>query len=129
MKKWSVSGCIIAALATAGYFLYPKLIHPVDKTVSQPYNAPNLTVEQIRTQLNSGDFKQKLEAGKQIDKLAPEEKLHVLLALSHDTESSSRMLAIKKMKSLEDPRAKERITEMAKSDPDTDVRELAGGVQ
>ncbi len=97
-----------------------------DTSVDKPYRKPELAAEEVRRKLASGDFRQRLEASKQIDKLAPEEKLQVLLILSKDPQASTRILAVKKLRELSDPRAKERLAEMAKSDSDPDVRELAG---
>ena len=97
-----------------------------DTTVKQPYKAPDLTVEEIRTKLQSEDFRQQLEASKQIDKLEPAEKLRVVLALSKDPRGKTRILAVKKLKAIDDAKARERLEQMAKDDPDPDVKDLAG---
>ncbi len=82
----------------------------VDTTVTRPYQEEDLTIREIRKKLQSGDFRQKLEASKQIDKLAVEEKLRVLIILSQDAEASTRLLAVKKLAKIEDPRAEARLS-------------------
>jgi HEAT repeat protein len=97
-----------------------------DPTVKEPYQQKDLTVEEIRAKLKSEDFKHRLEASKQIDKLPSEEKLLVLLNLAADPEPSTRLLAVKKLQAVDDPRARQKLEQLAQSDPDTDVREAAG---
>lgn len=96
-----------------------------DPTAKEPYKKRDLTVEEIRAKLKSADFKQRLEASAQIDKLDPEEKVQVLLVLADDPVASTRILAVKKLVPLQDPRARAKLEHVAKSDPDADVRDLA----
>ncbi|MBI2930832.1 MAG: HEAT repeat domain-containing protein [Planctomycetes bacterium] len=98
----------------------------IDPTVAQPYKERDLKAEEIRTMLTGGDFKQKMEAQKQIDKLEPEEKLGLLVTLSNDSDPAVRLIAIKKLRPIEDARAKERLAQMAKEDPNEMVRQQAG---
>ena len=109
---------------TAGLFLFAAC--GVDPTVKEPYKARVFTADEIRAKLNSGDFRQRLEATKQIDSLQPEEKLALLLLLADDPQPSTRLLAVKKLKTLPDSAAKEKLQQIARSDPDPDVREWAG---
>lgn len=97
----------------------------IDSSVTQPYQEKDLTLDEIRSKFQSGDFKQKLEAGKQIDKLEPSEKLRVLLTLSKEQDPPTRVLAVKKLKPIDDPRARETLERLAKEDPDPTVRQLA----
>ena len=97
----------------------------VDTTVTRPYQEEDLTIKEIRQKLQSGDFRQKLEASKQIDKLPIEERLRVVTVLSVDPAASTRLLAVKKLAKIEDPRSRARLEKMSKEDPDSVVRELA----
>ncbi len=96
-----------------------------DPTAKEPYKKRDLTVEEIRAKLKSSDFKQRLEASAQIDKLDPEEKIQVLLVLADDPVASTRLLAVKKLSPLQDARARAKLERLAKDDPDADVRDLA----
>ncbi|MDP6957621.1 MAG: HEAT repeat domain-containing protein [Planctomycetota bacterium] len=97
----------------------------VDTTVTRPYQEEDLTIKEIRQKLQSGDFRQKLEASKQIDKLPLEERLRVVTVLSVDPAASTRLLAVKKLAKIEDPRSRIRLEKMSKEDPDPVVQELA----
>jgi len=97
-----------------------------DPTVAQPHLKRDLKAEEIRSMLTTGDFKQKLEAQKQIDKLEPEERLRIVLALAKDADAAVRLIAVKKLRAIDDPRAKAELARLAKDDPDETVRELAG---
>ena len=108
--------------------LFLSAIACVDTTVTRPYEERDMTVREIRKKLTSGDFRQKLEASKQIDKLEVEERLSVLLVLSEDAEASTRLLAVKKLAKIEDSRAQARLERMSKDDPDELVRELASSL-
>ena len=96
-----------------------------DPTVAQPHLKRDLKAEEIRTMLTSGNFKQKLEAKDQIDKLEPEERMRVLTALSTDSDAAVRLIAVQKLKKSDDPRAKDILAKLAKDDPDDTVRDLA----
>lgn len=126
MKKALVASGIVAALgaAGAGVWLLRQRAR-VDRSVTQPYVEKDLTTDEIRAKLASGEFKDKLEAAKQIDKLDPAEKLRVLLKLADDPQAATRLLAVKKLRTLDDPRAKEKLARLAEEDPDPDVRDLA----
>ncbi len=125
MKKWIVAAVAAAAVAGGAALVWHKVHGPVDKTVAQPYVEKDLTVDEIRAKLKSKDFKGRVEAGKQIDKLEPEERLRVLLKLADDADTPARVLAVKKLRLIDDARAKDRLRKMAKDDPDSDVRDLA----
>jgi HEAT repeat protein len=99
----------------------------VDKSVTDPVRERNLVTEEIRSMLKSGDFKARLEASRQIDKLGQEEKINVLIDLARDSDPAARILAAKKLNEIDDPRAKETLAKLAKEDPDPEVREMAGG--
>ncbi len=97
----------------------------VDTTVTRPYQEEDLTIKEIRQKLQSGDFRQKLEASKQIDKLPLEERLRVVTVLAVDPAASTRLLAVKKLAKIEDPRSRARLKKMSNEDLDPVVRELA----
>ena len=97
----------------------------VDREISKPVEKRDLTLDEIRTKLASSDFKQKLDAEKQIDKLEAEEKCRILLGLSREPDAAVRLIAVKHLAKLERPDARARIGEIAKDDPDPTVREFA----
>ena len=117
-------GAGLLALLGGGLWLSLGGCH-VDTEVTKPYAQRSLATEEIRAMLASGDFKQRLEASRQVDKLEPQERLTVLLELAQDPDAAARLLAVKKLKEVDDPRARETLTKMAKDDPDPNVRELA----
>lgn len=114
MRGWILSSVLLFAVAGC-----------VDTTVTRPYQEEDLTVKEIRKKLQSGDFRQKLEASRQIDKLPLEERVRVALILSEDGVASTRLLAVKKLGRMEDSRSRNRLEVLAKEDPDPVVRELA----
>jgi hypothetical protein len=124
MKKIVIIAAIVAAAGAAAAW-YACKRSQVDPTVTQPFVERDLTTDEIRAKMASGDFKQVLEASKQIDKLDPAERLRVLLKLADDPQASTRLLAVRKLRAMDDPRARERLDAMAKGDPDADVRDAA----
>lgn len=125
-KKLRWGGLALAVVALgAGYWTWRKLRRQVDKTVTQPYVKPDLTVDEIRDKLKTGDFKQRIEATQQLNKLEPEERLRVLLKLAEAPESPVRMLAVKELRKIDAPEAKQKLQDLAANDLDSDVRELA----
>lgn len=125
MKKWILAAVAAAVLAGGSWIAWHKMRGSVDKTVAQPYQKPNLSVDEIKAKLISKDNKQILEATQQIDKLPAEEKLQALLKLSEVPETPARLRAVKLLRKIDDPRAKERLQKLAMEDPDEDIRDLA----
>lgn len=123
-RKWTLRISAVAAVAAVSAKI---LLGCVDSSVTQPYEAKDLTLEEIREKLASKDFKEKLEAKKQIDKLEPEERVRILLALAQDRSPATRIIAAQKLRALDDPRAKTAVARLAQEDPDPTVREVAAG--
>jgi len=126
MTKGMVILFLLILLTGGGTFAFVNRDMLIDHSLTEPYVEKDLTTEEIRTKLLSGGLKQKLEASKQIDKLPAEEKLRVLLKLSEGEATTSRLMAVKKLRSIEDSRAKERLKWLSENDPDALVRQLAG---
>ncbi len=126
MTKGMVILFCLILLTGGGTFAFVNRDALIDNSLTEPYVEKDLTTEEIRSKLLSGGLKQKLAASKQIDKLPAEEKLRVLLKLSEGSETTSRLMAVKKLRSIEDSRAKERLKWLSENDPDALVRELAG---
>ena len=83
--------------------------------------AKDLKGDQIIKMLTSGDFKQKLQARKEISKLKPQERKRVLLRMSKEKNPATRMMAIQGLKAfLKDPQVK-KVMEGLQKDPDADV--------
>ncbi len=126
MTKGSVILFFLILLTGGGTFLFVNRGALVDKSITEPYVEKDLPVEEIKTKLLSGDLTQKIAARKQINKLEPEEKLRVLLVLADQPEATVRLLAVRELLWIDDPKAVSKLKSLAKNDPDPDVRELAG---
>ena len=126
MTKGMVILFLLILLTGGGTFAFVNRDMLIDSSLTEPYVEKDLTTEEIRSKLLSGGLKQKLEASKQIDKLPPEEKIRVLLKLSEGDATTSRLMAVKKLRPIDDPRVKERLKWLAENDPDPLVRTLAG---
>lgn len=123
--KLAVGSLALAGAAGGGLWFVMGSCH-IDTEVTKPHEQRDLQAHEIRAMLAGSDFKRMLEAGQQIDKLAPAEKLRVLLTLAKDPDAAVRLFAAKKLKSVDDPLAKETLARLAKDDPDPTVREIAG---
>jgi hypothetical protein len=99
----------------------------VDREISKPVEKRDLTQDEIRAKLTSGEFKDKLAGEKQIDKLGLDEKLRILLGLSQDPDPAVRLIAVKHLAKMDHPDARQKLAQLAQSDPDPTVRDLAGG--
>lgn len=98
----------------------------VDYTVTDMPEEQDLTTDEIRTKLKSGSFREKLEARKQIGKLEREPRLKVLRALATDDDRPTRTIAIQELGALlPDPGARETLAQLARDEPDPDLRALA----
>jgi HEAT repeat protein len=97
----------------------------IDREITKPPEKRDLTRQEIWTKLQSPDFKQKLEAETQIDKLEPVEKRRILLELSRDSDPAVRLIAVKHLAGIDHPEVHARLAEISKSDPDPTVREIA----
>lgn len=119
-------GAAVTVAAAAGAWLAVSSCS-IDPTVKEPYKERDLQAKEIRAMLTSGDFMKQREASRQIEKLEPEERLRILTTLSKDADAPVRLIAVKNLHKIDDPRAKETLAKLAKDDPDETVRELAGG--
>ena len=126
MTKGMVILFLLILLTGGGTFAFVNRDMLIDSSLTEPYVEKDLTTEEIRSKLLSGGLKQKLEASKQIDKLPPEEKIRVLLKLSEGDATTSRLMAVKKLLPIDDPRVNERLNWISENDPDALVRTLAG---
>lgn len=116
----------LAAPALAALLGLAALAGCVDETVTAPPEQRDLAVEEIRAKLKGDNFREKLAAKKQIGKLAPAERLRVLRALSQDPDVPTRTIAVQELgKMLPDDGARATLADVAKNDPDADVRQLA----
>ena len=98
----------------------------IDTAVTEPYKERELRLVEIQNMVKSGDFKQQLEASKQIDKLEPADKLQIVRRLADDPDPAVRLIAVKKLRTMDEPEAREMLGRLAAKDPDPDVRSLAG---
>jgi HEAT repeat protein len=123
-SQFAVGGVVLALLVAGTAWLATSGCN-VDRSVTEPHRERNLMVEDIRRMLKSGDFKDRLEAARQIDKLGDDEKVTVLLELAQDPDPAARILAARKLRDLDEPRATEALARLASEDADPDVREAA----
>lgn len=126
MTKGTIILFFLILLTGGGAFLFVNRDALIDRSLTEPYVEKNLTAEEIRTKLLSGDLLQKIAARKQIEKLEPEEKLRVLLILADDSDVTVRLLAARELLKIEDPGAVDKLSWLAENDPDETVREVAG---
>jgi hypothetical protein len=96
----------------------------VDTEITKPVERRDLASEEVRTKLKSPDFKEKLEAERQIDKLEPGERRRLLLELARNREAPVRLIAAKHLRKLSDDEVRALLRRMAKEDPDPAVREI-----
>lgn len=85
----------------------------------------DLPVEEIRQKLQSGNFREKLEAKKQIGKLTPEDRVAVLRVLLTDPQAATRLIAVSELGKLEGDAARAALAEAAEKDADEMVRAAA----
>ena len=120
-----VGGAFLASAAGLGLWLHLGGCH-IDTAVTEPYKERELRLVEIQNMVRSGDFKKQLEASKQIDKLEPADKLQIVRRLADDPDPAVRLLAVKKLRTMDEPEARELLGRLAAKDPDPDVRSLAG---
>ena len=126
MTKGTIILFFLILLTGGGAFLFVNRDALIDRSLTVPYVEKNLTAEEIRTKLLSGDLLQKIAARKQIDKLEPEKKLRVMLVLADKSDAIVRLLAAKELRKIDDPKAVAKLAWLAENDPDETVREVAG---
>ncbi len=114
---------VYAAMLSAHVFM---VACSIDRDITRPVELRDLTTDEIRIKINSPDFKDKLEADRQIDKLEVEERRRILLKLSTDPDAPVRLIAAKHLKKIDHPEAHAALRRMAQEDPDETVREFAG---
>lgn len=93
--------------------------------LTAPAVAKDLPVEEIRTKLKSGNFRDKLAAKKQIEKLEPADRLAVLAALLEDADVATRLLAVSALADVGSDEARAKLGEVAAKDADEKVRAAA----
>lgn len=116
---------IVAAAAAAVFWWRYKATQAEMAEVSAPVVQKDLPVEAIRAQLKSGNFRDKLAAKKQIEKLEPGDRLAVLTVLLGDDDVATRLLAVKALADLGSNEARAKLSEVAAKDADEKVRAAA----
>lgn len=85
-----------------------------------------LDKEGIKKALTGDDFRQKTAARKQIEKLAPAERLELLADLLKAGDAPTRLLAVAELMKLPVEVHKPVLEEVYKNDADAEIREFAG---
>ena len=99
----------------------------IDYTVTDPPEEVDLTISEIRAKLQSGSFRDKLAARKQIGKLPAPDRLRVLTALVEDPDLPTRTIAVQELgRMLPDEAARAVLEKVRSDDPDETIRALAG---
>ncbi len=124
--KCAIGGSTLAVLAAAGTWMVAGGC-TINTEITKPHREHDLRRDEIRALLESGDFQRKLDASRQIDKLEPDEKLDVLQGLARHRDPAVRLMAVKRLRTIDDPRARETLAALAAEDADDTVRELAAG--
>jgi hypothetical protein len=125
MGRRFIGGTFLASAAGFGLWLHLGGCH-IDTSVTEPHRERDLRLVEIQNMARSGDFRQILEASKQIDKLEPADKLQILGWLADDPDPAVRLLSVKKLRTMNEPEARATLARLASKDPDPDVRSLAG---
>lgn len=84
-----------------------------------------MTPQEIKKTLAGDDFRQKNKAREQLNKLPPAERVTVLKELLAEGDSPTRLLALSEVMKLPESTAKPIIEDVAKNDPDEEIREFA----
>lgn len=131
-KEIVVSVVILVAAAVA-YGVYVKWEHASQDTrqITRIQKAGSLKAGQIIRMLTSGDFRQKLQARKELSKLNPQERKAVLLKMCTQKDAATRMMAVQGLKDfIKDPQVK-KVLQGLQKDPDPDVaaqaKQVLGG--
>jgi HEAT repeat protein len=85
-----------------------------------------LTKNELKAALTGDDFRKKNAAREQIETLTPAERVELLSDLLKEGDAPTRMLAISELMKLPEASYKPLLEGVAASDPDPEVREMAG---
>ncbi len=96
----------------------------VTEKKQRPFDRP-LTSAEIVAQLRSANFREKLEARRELGRLDPETRLRVLRRLLADEEVASRLLAVQELTNVPGAEARALLQQTASGDADATVREQA----
>jgi len=118
---------VLLVLAAAAAVVYQRYTAAGDeaKELTAPAVARDLPVEEIRAKLQSGNFREKLAAKKQIEKLEPTDRVAVLAALLQDPDVATRLIAVSALGDLGSDEARTKLAEVAAKDGDEKVRAAA----
>jgi len=123
---------MLAIVAYGGYVWWEHTSLEARK-ITEVQKTDSLKSNQIIKMLTSGDFKQKLQARRELSKLSPQEKKAVLLKMCKQKNAATRMMAVQGLKDyVKDPAVVKVLNGLAK-DPDPDVaaqaKQVLGGVK
>lgn len=131
MRTRVVVAAVALSLAGAGTWAvlqWHRAEEDVQAVTAAP-DSPGLSAARIAEMLASPDFKERIQARRQIDRLPERERVEVLAALSTDERAEVRMLAVSGMEALRSlPRVRDLLSRLAAGDPDPDVRASAGKI-
>lgn len=131
-RGWMVGGAALAlVLAVWGAWSWVRMTRELQAVTAAP-DSGVLSVDRIAVLLASPDFKERLQARRQIDRLPEDQRVTLLEMLSKDSRAEVRLMAVSGMEPVRAvPRVREILAQLAR-DPDPDVRasavRLAGGV-
>jgi len=133
--KEIVVSLVILVIAAVAYGIYVKWEQAGQdaQAITRVQKADSLKSDQIIKMLTSTDFKQKLQARRELSKLTPKEKKSVLLKMVTQKNAATRMMAVQGLKAyLADAQVK-KVLEKLQKDPDADVaaqaKEALGGAK
>ncbi len=93
--------------------------------LTKPIERVELPIDAIKEKLRSPNFREKLEARRQIDKLTVADRVAVCKVLLADPDAPTRTLAVTVLAATDSPEARALLAEAAKSDADESIRGLA----
>ena len=126
-KKNTIISVVILVVAAAAYggYKYWEQAKKDAQAITKVQKVENLKSEQIIKMLASGDFKQKLQARKELNKLKPAEKKAVLLKMVAEKNPAVRMMAVQGLKEFKDDTQVKNVLTGLSGDSDKDVAALA----
>lgn len=110
-----------------GYFLMDKYKQSKKEAekITKMEAEKNLSIEEIKKLIKSNEFKDQLDAEKQIYKIPEVERLQILQSLLNDENPNVRIIALRNLAKIKNEKSKELLKRLANEDSDEIVRLLA----
>jgi hypothetical protein len=123
--KKKIALVVLALLCGGGFYVYMKI--NAASRLGDDYEAPVLTNQEVREGIRSPEVQTRIEAVEQIGKLSVKERKEVLLDALKASYAPTRLTALTPLAAEfgNDPAVIDRLLEVARDDPDLDVKGAA----